>query len=200
MTRRLVVTLYMSLDGVIQDPVGMEGSGLGNWTGPYSRGSAGDEIKHRELFEADALLMGRVTYDGFAAVWPTVKDETGFAERINAMPKHVVSTTLEAAEWNNTTVLPGDVVRSVRDLKAQPGGDILVYGSAALVHALAPHGLVDAYSLMVYPTVLGRGTRLFPDGTATPLLLRECVELGTGIVLLRYETQRRSFEGRHCAA
>lgn len=186
MPRKIVVTQYMSLDGVIQDPVGMEGSGLGDWTGPFERGPEGDRFKCDELFGSEALLLGRVTYDGFAAVWPAVEDETGFADRINSMPKFVASNSLHKAEWNNTTVLSGDIVRKVRELKEGPGGDILIYGSAALVHALAPQGLIDAYSLMIYPTVLGRGKRLFPEGVRSMLALEDCRRLGSGIVLVRY--------------
>ena len=187
---KIIVSQYMSLDGVIQDPVGMEGSGLGDWTGPFNRGPDGDKFKHEEMFHSAAVLLGRVTYDGFAAVWPTVKDETGFADRINSMPKYVVSKTLKKADWNNTTILSGDVVQSIRSLKDQSGGNILVYGSAALVHALMPMGLIDEYNLMVYPTVLGRGTRLFPDGVASGLTLAECKQLGSGIVLLRYSSAK----------
>jgi dihydrofolate reductase len=188
MPRKVIVSQYMSLDGVIQDPVGMEGSGLGNWTGPFKRGPEGDQFKHKELFQCDAVLLGRVTYDAFAAVWPTLKDEAGFADRINAMPKYVVSGTLKKAAWNNTTILLGDAVSSIRGLKDSPGGNILVYGSAALVHALMPMGLVDEYNLMVFPTVLGRGTRLFPENAKSVMSLLECKQLGGGIVLLRYET------------
>jgi dihydrofolate reductase len=188
MSRKINVSQYMSLDGVIQDPVGMEGSGLGDWTGPFKRWPEGDKFKHDELFQSDAVLLGRVTYDGFAAVWPTVKDEAGFADRINSMPKYVASNSLKKADWNNTTILAGDVVQSIRSLKEQRGGSILVYGSAALVHALMPMGLVDEYNLMVYPTVLGRGTRLFPDGVASRLALVDCKRLGSGIVLLRYSS------------
>ncbi|HYD51104.1 MAG TPA: dihydrofolate reductase family protein [Gemmatimonadaceae bacterium] len=188
MPRRLVVTDYISLDGVIEDPVGMEGSGLGNWTGPFSRGPEGDRVKYEELMASDVLLLGRRTYDGFAAVWPTVQDEAGFAARINAMPKYVASRTLTAATWTNSTVISDDLVGKVRGLKAQDGGDLLVYGSASVVHTLLPHGLVDEFRLMVYPTILGRGIRLFPDGVRTTLRLTESTQLGSGIVLLRYDT------------
>ena len=187
MPRKVIVSQYMSLDGVIQDPVGMEGSGLGDWTGPFKRGPKGDQFKHEELFQCDAVLLGRVTYDAFAAVWPTLKDETGFADRINSMPKYVVSRCLEKAAWNNTTILSGDAVSSIRALKDRPGGNILVYGSAALVHALMPKGLVDEYNLMVYPTVLGRGTRLFPENSRSVMSLVESQQFGGGIVLLRYK-------------
>ena len=186
MPRKLVVSQYVSLDGVIEDPVGMEGSGLGDWTGPFQRGPEGDKFKIDELFASDAVLLGRVTYDAFAAVWPTVKDEAGFADRMNSMPKYVPSRTLADAAWNNTTIWRGDVADEVRKLKAGGDGDILVYGSAALVHALVEHDLVDEFRLMVYPTVLGRGKRLFPDGVKLGLALEESKQLGSGIVLLRY--------------
>lgn len=184
MPRRIIATDYISLDGVIQDPVGMEGSGLGDWTGPFSRGPEGDKFKHEELAQADALLFGRVTYDGFAAVWPHVKDS--FAERMNSLPKYVASRSLESAAWSNTTVIGRDLVGEVKSLKAEAGRDMLIYGSASIVHALMPHGLVDEYCLMVYPIVLGRGKRLFPSGTQTVMTLAECRSFNDGIVLLRY--------------
>jgi dihydrofolate reductase len=190
MPARLVATEYVSLDGVIEDPVGMEGTGLGNWTGPFKRGPEGDKFKYEELLASGALLLGRRTYDGFAAVWPTVKDETGFAERINGMPKFVASKTIGKADWNNSTVLQGNLADDARRLKAETAGDILVYGSAAVVHALMPHGLVDEFRLMVYPTILGRGKRLFPDGVKAAVELVECRQLGSGIVLIRYEAVR----------
>jgi dihydrofolate reductase len=190
MPRRLVVSQYVSLDGVIEDPVGMEGSGLGDWTGPFQRGPEGDKFKIDELFASDAVLLGRVTYDAFAAVWPTVKDEAGFADRMNSMPKYVPSRTLAAASWNNTTVWRGGVTQEVRKLKAGGDGDVLVYGSAMLVHALVEHDLVDEFRLMVYPTVLGRGKRLFPEGVKVGLALEESKRLGSEIVLLRYRRQR----------
>jgi dihydrofolate reductase len=187
MPGRLVVTEYVSLDGVIEDPVGMEGTGLGDWTGPFKRGPEGDKFKHEELFACDAVLLGRRTYEGFAAVWPTVKDETGFAQRMNSLPKFVASKTIKTADWSNSTVLRGSVAEEVTRLKDQTARDILVYGSAAVVHALMPHGLVDQFRLMVYPTILGHGKRLFPDGIKAALRLVECKRLGSGIVLLRYD-------------
>src|SRR5262245_27535388 len=117
MSRKLIVTEYISLDGVIEDPVGMEGSGLGDWTGPFERGPDGDKFKIGELFDSSAVLLGRSTYDAFAAVWPHVKDDTGFAERINNIPKFVVSNSLERAQWNNTTILRGDGPEQVAMLK-----------------------------------------------------------------------------------
>jgi dihydrofolate reductase len=192
MPRKIVVAEYISLDGVIEDPVGMENSGLGDWTGPFNRGPEGDKFKHDELLAIDAILLGHVTYDAFAAVWPSVKDDTGFADRINSLPKFVASNTLEQSEWNNTTILSDNAIEQIRDLKKQAGGDILVYGSTALVHALMPHGLIDEYNLMVYPTVLGRGKRLFPNGYESTLTLVECKPLGSGIVLLRYRSESKS--------
>ncbi|WP_163270009.1 dihydrofolate reductase family protein [Chelativorans alearense] len=186
MPRNLVVSVYSSLDGVVQDPVGMENSGLGNWVGPFSRGPEGDDIVHEELWAADIVLLGRTTYEGFAPVWPTIDDPAGFARKLNAMRKYVASNTLEEATWTNTTVLSGDVIGAVRDIKAEGGGDIVVYGSAGLVHSLLPHGLVDKVHMLIYPTVLGRGTRLFPAGYASDFKLGDLRRLGSGIVHAEY--------------
>lgn len=187
MPRKLVVSVYVSLDGVVQDPVGMENSGLGNWVGPFSRGPEGDEIMHQELRAADIALMGRTTYEGFAPVWPTIDDPAGFAKKLNAMPKFVASNTMQKADWNNTKVLSGDVVGAVRDIKADEGGDIIVYGSAGLVHSLLQHALVDRVHMLIYPTVLGRGTRLFPDNHASMFDLVDVRRLGGGIVNAVYQ-------------
>jgi dihydrofolate reductase len=184
--KKIIASQYLSLDGVLEDPVGMEDSGLGDWTGPYARGAKGDAFKHAELFACGSILLGRRTYDGFAAVWPTVDDEAGFAKQINLMPKYVVSTTLKTAKWNNSTIIDMDVVERVKVLKSEPGGDMLVYGSAMLLHTLMRAGLVDQYNLMIYPTVLGRGIRLFPQDWNGSLTLDECTEFGSGIVMLRY--------------
>jgi len=188
MPRKIVATDYISLDGVVQDPVGMENSGLGDWTGPFRRGPEGDRLKHEELMAASALLLGRITYDGFAAVWPHVDDPEGFAERINSLPKHVASHTLETAGWRNSRIIDGDLVEAVRALRQEDGdGDILIYGSASIVHQLLPHGLIDEFRLMVYPVLLGRGVRLFPEGRAARLTLTDHVRLGDGIMLLTYQ-------------
>jgi dihydrofolate reductase len=186
MTGRIIATDYVSLDGVIEDPVGMENSGLGDWTGPFTRGPEGDRFKLEELTNAEALIFGRLTYDAFAAVWPTVKDELGFAECMNSLPKYVASRTLKTASWNNTTVIGRDVVAEAKALKAATGGDILIYGSASIVHALMPHRLIDEYRLMIYPIVLGRGKRLFPPDTRSTMKYAECKPFNDGIVLLRY--------------
>lgn len=181
MPRKVIVSTYISLDGVIQDPVGMENSGLGNWVGGFSRGLEGDEIMNQELWAADIVVLGRTTYEGFAAVWPTVDDPAGFAKKLNAMRKYVASRTLADPKWTNTSVL-GDAVTAVRDLKAEEGGDILIYGSAGLVHSLLPAGLIDRIHMLTYPTVLGRGTPLFPSGFASRFELKEVKPLGSGIV------------------
>jgi dihydrofolate reductase len=187
MPRKLVVSVYVSIDGVVQDPVGMENSGLGNWVGPFSRGPEGDEIMHQELWAADIALMGRTTYEGFASVWPTIDDPAGFAKKLNAMPKYVASSSMHQADWNNTKVLSGNVSGAVSDLKTEEGGDIVVYGSAGLVHSLLPHGLVDQVHMLIYPTVLGRGTRLFPADYAARFDLADLKQLGSGIVHAVYK-------------
>jgi dihydrofolate reductase len=187
MTRKLVLSCYSSVDGVVQDPVGMESSGLGNWTGPYIRGPEGDQLMYDELMAADIVLLGRTTYDGFAAVWPTIDDPAGFGRKMNGMRKYVASNSMKTAAWNNTTVLSGDVVGAVRALKAEQGGDIVIYGSAGLVHALLPNGLIDEMRLMIYPIVLGRGTRLFPAGYKADLVLVRSKQLGSGIIHTAYQ-------------
>ncbi len=187
---RIVVSQYVSVDGVIEDPVGMEGSGLGDWTSPYDRGPEGSRFKHEELLASDAVLLGRLTYDGFAAVWPTVNDPEGFAARMNSLPKFVVSTTLKRAEWSNSTIISKGVAGEVAGLKKQPGRDIIVYGSGQLVQTLIQHDLVDEYRLMVYPVALGRGKRLFGDGSGAKLTLTDTRTFGSGIVLLCYQPAR----------
>ena len=182
--RRIVVSEFVSLDGVMEDPGGAEGTAQGGWAFKFERGPDGDKYKLDELVAAGAMLLGRVTYQGFAQAWPSITDEVGFADKMNGMPKYVVSSTLEKAEWNNSTILRGDVAAEVRKLKAEPGGDILVAGSARLVHALQDADLVDEYRLMVYPTVLGGGKRLFPDGgPATALRLVEARPAGAVAIM-----------------
>jgi dihydrofolate reductase len=188
MTKKIVVTEYVSVDGVVEDPVGMEDSGLGNWTGPFSRGPEGDRFKLEELLGADSLIFGRVTYAAFAAAWPHIKDEAGFAARMNGLPKYVASSTLKEATWGNSTVWNGDIVSAAKAFKAQGDGEALIYGSASIVHQLAPAGLIDEYRLMIYPTILGAGKRLYLDGAKSKMSLVECKRLGGGIVLLRYAT------------
>lgn len=186
MSKKIVVTEYISLDGVIEDPTGMENSGLGNWTGPFSRGPEGDQFKLEELLAADCLIFGRATYDAFATYWPHAKDETGMADRMNSLPKYVASSTLKQATWGESTIWNGDIVSAAKALKAEGHGEALIYGSASIVHQLASAGLIDEYRLMVYPTILGAGKRLYPNGAASQLQLAESKQLGGGIVLLRY--------------
>ncbi len=186
---RIVVTEFVSLDGVMEDPGGSEGSRHAGWTVRFDRGPEGDRFKLDELRDAEAQLLGRVTYEGFARAWPTVEDPHGFADRMNAMPKHVVSSTLrdEDATWNNSTVLRGDVVSEIRALKQRLGGDLLVAGSATLVQTLVEHRLVDELRLMVFPIVLGSGKRLFGDvSESLTLNLKEAKTVGHGIVLPTY--------------
>jgi dihydrofolate reductase len=159
---KLVVTEFVSLDGVFEDPGGAEDYEHGGWTFEYDRGEDGDRFKLDELTEAEVQLLGRVTYEGFAAAWPS--REGPFAEKLNNDRKVVVSTTLSDPSWQNTTVVSGDVVNEISKLKQETGGTLLVAGSGTLVATLLAADLVDELRLMVFPTILGRGRRLFPDG------------------------------------
>ncbi|HWC47708.1 MAG TPA: dihydrofolate reductase family protein [Solirubrobacterales bacterium] len=185
---KLVVTEFISLDGVVEDPGGAEDYRHGGWTFELERGADGDKFKLEELMEAEAQLLGRVTYEGFAAAWPKMEDEAGFATKMNEMPKYVVSSTLEQADWQNTTILSGDPADLVATLKEKVDGVILVAGSATLVKALLEADLVDELRLLVFPVLLGQGKRLFPEGeTKHRLQLAEAKTVGDGISLLRYE-------------
>ena len=158
---KIVVSQFITLDGVVEDPGGSEGFERGGWAFQFERGAEGDKFKLDELMASDALLLGRVTFEGFAAAWPT---RTGdFADKFNTMRKYVVSTTIDDPSWSNSTVIKGDVAEEVAGLKEQPGGDILVNGSVQLVRTLLEHELVDELRLMVFPVVLGAGKRLFGD-------------------------------------
>jgi dihydrofolate reductase len=159
---KLVVTEFVSVDGVFEDPGGAEDYEHGGWTFEYDRGDEGNQFKLDELMEAKVQLLGRVTYEGFAAAWPS--REGPFAEKLNSDPKVVVSSTLANPEWQHTTVLSGDVVAEVSKLKEGTDGVILVAGSGTLVGTLLAADLVDELRLMVFPTILGHGRRLFPDG------------------------------------
>jgi dihydrofolate reductase len=166
---RIVVSQFMTLDGVVEDPGGAEAFDRGGWAFEFDRGEEGDKFKLDEVMAARALLLGRVTYEGFAAAWPS---RTGaFADKFNAMPKYVVSTTLAEPGWSNSTVVGADVAAAVAQLKRDVDGDILVNGSIALTATLLEHDLVDEWRLMVYPTVLGAGKRLFAE-TPAPSVLR----------------------------
>jgi len=177
--RKLVVTTFLSLDGVMEQP---------SWTAPYWN----DEIakfKAEETLASDALLLGRVTYQGFAAAWPGSDDEG--AAYFNGVRKYVVSTTLDKAEWNNSVLIKDDVVAEITRLKQQDGQDLIVHGSATLVQTLMQHDLVDSYRLLVYPVVVGSGKRLFKEGTAATLKLVEARALGSGVAALIYEPDRK---------
>jgi dihydrofolate reductase len=182
---RIVVTEFVSLDGVMEDPGGSENFAQGGWSFKISRGDEGDKFKLDEAFASEALLLGRVTYEGFAEAWPSRDGE--FADKFNNMPKYVVSSTLDEPEWNNSTVLKGDLVEEVGKLKREHDGDIVVHGSATLVQTLIEHDLVDELRLMVYPVVLGSGKRLFGDTSdGKPLRLVESKVVGDGVSILIY--------------
>jgi dihydrofolate reductase len=185
---RIVVTEFVSVDGVIEAPGGGENYEHAGWTFEIDRGDEGDKFKLDELIEAEAQLLGRVTYEGFAAAWPKMNDEAGFAEKMNSMPKYVFSSTLETADWNNTTVLSGDFAAEIGKLKEEVDGVILVAGSATLVQGLIEHGLVDELRLMVFPVLLGSGKRLFGDHPdKEPLRLIDSKTVGGGIEVQTYQ-------------
>ena len=182
---RIVVTEYISVDGIVEAPSGTEPFERVGWTDDFSRGPDGDKFKLDETMAADALLLGRVTYDGFAPVWPQYEGE--FADKFNTMPKYVISKTLSNPEWNNTTVLSGDLVDEVTKLKQRFEGDIVVHGSPQLAQALIELDFVDALHLQVYPVIVGAGKRLFSE-TSTTMRLRLAEARTVGDVhLLNYE-------------
>lgn len=182
---RLVASEFVSLDGVMEDPGGSEQSAHGGWTLPYWNDDVA-RFKYDELFAGDALLLGRATYEGFAKAWPTMKDDQGFADRMNSIPKYVVSRTLGNPTWNNTKSIRVNAKEEVLKLKAGEGRDILVFGSARLVHGLTRAGLVDEYRFLVYPVVLAHGKRIFEGEHYQKLNLLEARQLGQ-VTLLRYE-------------
>lgn len=176
--RKVFLTEFISLDGVIEAPH--------EWHFPFFGADAG-QYKLEELMATDALLLGRVTYEGFAAAWPSMTDEAGFADRFNGMPKYVASTTLQNPEWNNSHVIRGNLAEEIGTLKREPGQDIAIHGSGRLANALMAENLIDEYRLMVHPIVVGKGQRLFLDGTTLPALdLVESRPLGNGVILLTY--------------
>jgi dihydrofolate reductase len=182
---RIIVTEFMSVDGVVEAPSGDEPFERVGWTDAFSRGPEGDRFKIDETMASEALLLGRVTYDGFAPAWSQREGE--FADKFNSMPKYVVSSTLERPEWNNTTVLRGDVIAEVTKLKDRYDGDVVVHGSPQLAQTLLEHDLVDELRLLVYPVVVGAGKRLFADTTQTKnLRLVEAKTFGDGVQLLVY--------------
>jgi dihydrofolate reductase len=191
---RIVVTEFVSQDGVMEEP---------RWTFQFERGPEGDKFKFDELFASEALLLGRVTYQGFAQAWPSMGTDE-FGKRMNSIPKYVVSSTLadEDATWGETTVIRGDVPAGIAKLRAQPGGDLLVEGSSQLVQTLIQHGLVDEYRLMVFPIILGAGKRLFPAAMGEPatLVLTSCETDGDGVLLLTYKPADARADGQDTSA
>jgi dihydrofolate reductase len=191
----VVVAMFVTLDGVMEDPGGGEGFEHGGWQPPFLDPDVATGVRDA-LFAADALLLGRVTYQHFAAAWPSMTDEEGFAERMNTLPKYVASTTLQEPLAWNATLLHGAVPAAVAKLKQQPGGDLLVQGSGALVGTLMQHNLVDTYQLWVHPVVLGSGKRLFADGVPpTTLRLVDTKTTTTGVVRLTYQAAGTTGEG-----
>ena len=181
---RIVVTEFMSLDGVMEEP---------RWTFDFDRGKEGDQFKYEELFDAESLLLGRTTSQGFAAARPNMGGDD-FGQRMNNIHKYVVSSTLtdSDASWGPTTVLRGNVAAEVETLKNQPGGNLLVEGSAQLVHTLAQHNLVDEYRLMVFPVILGQGKRVFPDTmpAAGKLTVTNSRLVGSGVMVLNLTSDK----------
>jgi dihydrofolate reductase len=180
--RKLVVSEFISLDGVVEDP---------RWTFQFESEDR-NQYKFDEMAAADALLLGRVTYEGFAAAWPQMEEKTGeYGAWMNGYPKHVVSTTLEdPLEWKNSSLIEGDVAAEIANLKEQPGKDILVFGSGDLVNTLMQHDLIDEYRLMVFPVVVASGKRLFAEGDTKTLRLTQTRTFDSGAVVLTYEPAR----------
>jgi dihydrofolate reductase len=183
---RIVITEFISLDGVIEDPGGAEDFKYGGWSFEFARGDEGDKFKLDETMQSAGLLLGRVTYEGFAAAWPSRGGEV--ADKFNSMPKYVVSSTLTDPEWTNTTVLDGDVPTAVAKLRDEVDGDIVVHGSGRLARTLLEHDLVDELRLMVFPVVLGTGRRLFGETSdKKPLRLTSSQTVGDGVAIMIYE-------------
>jgi dihydrofolate reductase len=183
---RIVVTEFVSVDGVMEDPGGSEDFRYGGWSFEFNRGEEGERFKLDETMATEALLLGRVTYEGFAASWPDREGE--FADKFNSMPKYVVSSTLDEPGWNNSTVLDGDIPQAVGKLKEELGGDIVVHGSARLAQTLLEHDLVDEVRLMVFPVVLGTGKRIFGETSDKKALrLVDSRMVGDGVAILVYQ-------------
>ena len=182
---RIVVTEFISLDGVIEDPGGSEDFKHGGWSFEFSRGDEGDKFKLDETMASEAMLLGRTTYEGFAEAWPSRSGE--FADKFNDMPKYVVSSSLGEAGWSNTAVISGDLAAEVPRLRDRHQGDIVVHGSARLVQSLLEHDLVDELRLMVFPVVLGGGKRLFGETSdKKPLRIVDSRTVGDGVAIMVY--------------
>jgi dihydrofolate reductase len=186
--RKLVTSIFVTVDGVVEDPGGAEGFDLGGWSFKYG-GRSDDDLQHAGdlLRGSEALLLGRKTYEGFAQAWPSMAGGGWYADRMNSLPKYVASSTLDKAEWNNSTIIKGDVAKEVAMLKQQPGQDILIFGSAELVNYLLRHGLIDELRLLVHPVVLGRGKRLFGEGSPVGLQATDAKVFGSGITLMIFK-------------
>jgi dihydrofolate reductase len=181
---KLVISEFVTIDGVFEDPGGAEGFEHGGWSFKFNRGPEGDKFKVDELMAADVQLLGRVTYEGFAQAWPKMRGNP-FGDKMNSMPKYVVSSTLERADWENSTVIGGgDAMERIAGLKQEVDGDVLVAGSGQLVRGLTEAGLVDEWRLMVFPVVLGAGRRLF-EGVSPPATMRllSTQEAGDALIL-----------------
>ena len=186
---KIVITEFVSLDGVIEAPGGGEDFRHGGWSFDIDRGDEGNKFKLDETMASEALLLGRRTYEGFAAAWPERDGE--FADKFNSMPKYVVSSTLTDPEWSNTTVLSGDLAGEMEKLKQSHDGDVVVHGSAQLAQALVDQGLVDELRLMVFPVVLGDGKRLFgATSDKRPFTLTDSKVVGDGVAILVYRPTR----------
>ncbi|MCM3772358.1 MULTISPECIES: dihydrofolate reductase family protein [Priestia] len=179
--RKIIVSMYLSLDGVIEEPA---------WTMPYFNEEVA-KFQSDLLFESEALLLGRVTYQGFAATWPSMADEDDFADKMNSMPKFVASTTLEEVEWN-ASLIKGNITEEVSKLKQEPGQNLLIYGSSDLINTLMQHDLIDEYHFMVHPIVLGNGKRLFKDRHDTKSFkLLKTTTTSSGVVILSYQLEKK---------
>ena len=193
--RKIVVSEFVSLDGVIQAPGGADedtegGFAYGGWTMPYWHDEIGANFA-QEMSEGDALLLGRKTWQIHGGAFEPMAEGDPFGDVMNGVPKYVVSKTLtSAAAWRNSTLISGDVVEEVRALKTQLGKNILIDGSSVLIHTLAQHDLIDEYHLLVYPVVLGGGKKVFPDGVRLNLRLLEARPIPSGVVLTRYAVER----------
>lgn len=187
---KIIVTEFVSLDGVMEAPGGGEDYKHAGWTFNIDRGEEGNTFKLKETADSEALLLGRVTYEGFAKAWPSREGE--FADKFNEMPKYVVSSTLKKADWNNSTILNGDVTEEITKLKKEKNGNIVVHGSAQLVQALAANDLIDELRLMVFPVILGSGKKLFgeTDGKRSMKLISSQI-VGDGVAILIYEPKQR---------
>ncbi len=178
---RIVVTEFVTLDGVMEDPGGQTGAPYGGWAFKFDRSPEGDKFKYEELMSADALLLGRVTYEGFAAAWPQMNQDE-FGQKMNSIPKYVVSSTLKDPSWGNTTVLSGDPVQEITRVREEVG-ELLVEGSAQLVGLLAENDLVDEWRLMIFPYIAGGGKRLFDLGPQRSLQVGEVSRAGQTVTM-----------------